>query len=286
MSARPALAAVLACALALAALVPLGCGGREEQPPTVTETETETTDTTETETATTSVSVYLLRGEKLGVARREVPATPAVLRAALDELVERPNAAEEGWGLGTSIPEGTTVNGVALANGIATVDLSEEFDDGGGSLSMFTRLAQVVFTATRFPAVKGVLFELDGEPVTTFSSEGIVLDGPQTRADYEEQAPPILVETPAPGDVVTSPIRLTGSSNTFEATYQYALVAADGTELVASFGTATCGTGCRGTFTADVAYEAPPGEATLRVFEYSAKDGSVIHLVEIPITLE
>lgn len=282
--------AAIALATLLVLLVPLACGGDGETAPTETETtETETTDTgaidtTETEAGTT-VSVYLLRGETVGVARREVPVTRAVLRAALEQLVEGPSAEERAWGLGTSIPEGTTLNGVSLADGIATIDLSTEFDDGGGSSSMLTRLAQVVFTATRFPTVKGVLFELDGAPVTTFSSEGIVLDGPQRRADYEEQAPPILVETPAPGDVVTSPLRLAGSSNTFEATYQYALVTADGDELAASFGTATCGTGCRGTFAAKIAYDAPPGEATLRVFEYSAKDGSVVHLVEIPLTL-
>lgn len=278
---------MLGVAALLVALAPLGCGGDDESPPTETETsETETTDSTETEAAATTVSVYLLRGERLGVAHRDVPATQAVLRAALDELVDGPNAEEQDWGLETAIPEGTSVNGVSLDDGVATVDLSEEFDDGGGSLSMHTRLAQVVFTATRFPTVEGVLLELDGEPVTTFSSEGIVLDGPQRRADYEEQAPPVLVETPAPGDVVTSPIRLAGSSNTFEATFQYALVAADGTELAASFGTATCGTGCRGTFAVKVAYEAPPGEATLRVFEYSAKDGSVVNLIEIPVTLD
>jgi hypothetical protein len=278
--------AALGAAAVLLALVPLACGGDDGPAPTETETvETETVDTTETDAGTTTVSVYLLRGDQLGVARREVPATRAVLRAALEELVTGPSAEEGAWGLGTSIPEGTTVNAVTLDGGIATVDLSDEFDDGGGSLSMSTRLAQVVFTATRFPTVKGVLLELDGVPVTTFSSEGFVLEGPQRRADYEEQAPPILVETPAPGDVVTSPIRLAGSSNTFEATFQYALVAADGTELAASFGTATCGTGCRGTFAVTVRYDAPPGEATLRVFEYSAKDGSVVNLVEIPVSL-
>lgn len=282
----PARRVALGVAALLLALAPLGCGGDDGPQPTETDTtEAETVDVTETEAAVTTASVYLLRGEQLGVAHRDVPATQAVLRAALDELVAGPNAEERAWGLATSIPEGTTVNGVSLADGVATVDLSDAFDDGGGSLSMRTRLAQVVFTATRFPTVKSVLFELDGEPVSTFSSEGIVLDGPQRRADYEEQAPPVLVETPAPGDVVTSPFRLAGSSNTFEATFQYALVAADGSELAASFGTATCGTGCRGTFAVKVAYDAPPGEATLRVFEYSAKDGSVVNLIEIPVTL-
>ena len=56
-----------------------------------------------------------------------------------------------------------------------------------------------------FPTVESVEFRLDGQPVTTFSSEGIVLDGPQTRADYEDVTPAILVETPAPFETVTDP---------------------------------------------------------------------------------
>ena len=113
--------------------------------------------------------------------------------------MQGPTPEETAAGLGTSIPEGTTLNGLSIADGVATVDLSGEFDDGGGSLAMFTRLAQVVHTLTQFPTVEGVLFQLDGVPVETFSSEGIVLDGPQTREDYEDQAPPTLVETPAVG---------------------------------------------------------------------------------------
>ena len=55
--------------------------------------------------------------------------------------------------ISTAIPEGTEVLAVDVADGLATVDLSGEYDDGGGSFGMFARLAQVVYTLTRLPEV-------------------------------------------------------------------------------------------------------------------------------------
>jgi hypothetical protein len=250
-----------------------GCGGGE---PAATEPVAEPV----------TLSVYFLRGEKIGVAHRHVPARETVETAAIEELLGGPRPDEEDAGLHTEIPAGTELNGLEIAAGVATVDLSSEFDDGGGSLTMFGRLAQVVFTLTQFPGVQGVLLELEGEPVDVFSSEGIGLDGPQARDDYEHVAPAILVETPAVGDTVSSPMRLTGTANTFEATFNYDLLGG-GRMLATGFVTATCGTGCRGTFDETIPFEwrgEPRG--ALVVYELSAEDGSRINIYEIPLAFE
>ena len=42
-------------------------------------------------------------------------------------------------------------------------------------------------------------------------SEGIVLDGPQTRADYEDQLPSIFVDRPAFGAAIGNPARIASS---------------------------------------------------------------------------
>ena len=118
--------------------------------------------------------------------RRTVSATPAVARAALSELLAGPAAAEAAAGLTTAIPAGTTLRSVAIAGGTATVDLSRDFESGGGSSSMLTRVAQVVYTVTQFPAVQRVAFRLDGKPVSAIGGEGVVVDPPVTRADFSD----------------------------------------------------------------------------------------------------
>lgn len=236
---------------------------------------------------TLTVEVWLTQGEHLYLATRTQEATVAVGRAALTQLLAGPTSEELGVGVGTAIPVGTELVDLNISDGVATVDLSGAYDDGGGSLSMRMRLAEVVYTITQFPSVQGVNFQLDGKAVTAFSGEGVVLDRPQTRADYEDLLPAIVVETPAPGQSVSSPITLSGTANVFEATVSYRVEDAGGATVTEGYTTATCGTGCRGTFVVTVQYDVDTTQpGTIVVFESSAQDGSEIHVVRIPVTLE
>jgi hypothetical protein len=106
-----------------------------------------------------------------------------------------------------------------------------------------------------------------------------------TRADFEELTPAILVESPLPFASATSPLRVWGTANTFEATFDYELLDPSGKVLSHHFVTATSGSGTRGTFDFTVPFEAPNGLGKLVVFEESAADGSRIHQVEIPLAL-
>ena len=91
-------------------------------------------------------------------------------------------------------------------------------------------------------------FELDGEPVEAIGGEGVVVDPPIGRLAIEEQTPQILIESPLPGDTVSSPIRLRGTANVFEATVSIEVRDETGTVVLEAFTTATSGTGTRGTF--------------------------------------
>ncbi len=142
------------------------------------------TTTTGTAPAFTSFEVWFARGEQLASARRRHSTTPRVATAALEALLAGPTRGERGSGITTAIPDGTRLLGVSIQAGVATVDLTSQYQSGGGALSMQVRLAQVVYTVTQFPTVRAVRFELDGAPVNVFSSEGIVLDHPVGRSDY------------------------------------------------------------------------------------------------------
>ena len=260
---------------------------------TSTTTEATTTSTTTTEATTTTtepaapsvVRAYFLRDEKVGPVARDAAGSD-VAAEAMAGLLAGPDETETQLGFSSTIPAGTTLLGVTVDGGVATVDLSQEFASGGGSLSMTGRVAQVVYTLTQFPTIDSVQFSIEGQPITVLGGEGLILDAPQTRADWEDLTPAILVESPLPFEAVTSPLHITGTANTFEAVFRIVVTDGDGLEVYDQPAMATSGTGTRGTFDETVSFDVPkPGVGSVIVWEPSAKDGSQTNLVEVPITV-
>lgn len=252
-------------ALSLIALLALaGCGGNGSGSYGGTTT-TETTTTTAPETATpetTSLRVYVLLDGKVQPVARGVPKTQAVARAALEQLLAGATTANRELGMTTGFHQGVRVISIDVAHGVASVALDGTYTRAG--------LAQLVYTLTQFASVTAT--EIDGKRYT--------------RADFEDETPIILVESPLPDEAVANPFRVTGTANTFEATFQYEVIDPDGNVVANDFVTATSGTGQRGTFDfVTKPFDSPPGTGALVVFEYSAKDGSRIHEVRIPVQL-
>jgi spore germination protein GerM len=219
---------------------------------------------------------------------REVPATQAVARAAIEQLIAGPSTAERTASpqISSAVPEGTDLLGVAIADRVATVDLSGAFASGGGSASTLIRLAQVTYTLTQFPTVDRVLFKVDGRVATVFGSEGIVLNGPVARDDYHDFLPAIWVDRPAWRAALGNPARITGLANVFEAQFRVAVLDGAGATLVDESAMATCGTGCWGTFDVRLPYDVASAQwGTLRVYNRSAKDGSVESQRDYPVWL-
>lgn len=233
---------------------------------------------------------YVLDGDQgvegLVPTLRVVPKTAAVARAALEALLDPEATLDRYRRLSSAIPSGTKLLGIAIKDGIATVDLSREFESGGGSSSSFYRLGQVVYTLTQFSTVNAVRFEVEGRTVTTFGSEGIILEGPQARTDFEDQLPSIFVDRPAFGAAAGNPVRITGNANVFEASFLVAIIDGSGKVLVEQPAMATCGTGCRGTFDVTLRYTVAKAQwGTLRVYFGSAKDGRPEDVRDYPVWL-
>ena len=243
-----------AARLLVAALVVAlaGCGGGKHA----------ATTTTTPAAQLTMVRVYFLHNEKVQPVSRFVSATEPAWLGAWKDLAVGPTAETplnastalpfpetSGWTLGFTNENVLSLSTVALPR---------------------TALAQVVYTLTQFATRRPV----------------IVNRKRYTRADFEAETPAILVESPLPEAQVKSPLRLTGTANTFEATFQYELVDSGGKIVAKHFVTATSGSGTRGTFDFTVEYPAGhSGPGKLVVYESSAKDGSRIHVLEIPLQL-
>jgi hypothetical protein len=152
---------------------------------------------------------------------------------------------------------------------------------------MQTRLAQIVYTITQFPTVKGVLFSLDGEPIDVLGGEGVVIDHPLTRRDYADLLPPILVTGPTFEQPVSSPVVIRGSANVFEANVTVKVLDEEENVIAETFTTATCGTGCRGTYRVSVPFELDHEQDGWIVVhdDDAAGAGRPPHEVRIPVRL-
>jgi germination protein M len=198
---------LLPALVGLALLV--GCGGGDTEP--------EPTD------PGTAVSVYWLRDGKVWPALRTASPAESVESAALLALFQGPTEQERTeLGFTTGIPDAGEEPDVSVDDGVAMVQLDVPL--------VGEALAQVVYTLTQFPTVERV--EIQEQVVT--------------RADFEDHTPAILVESPLSFEEVTSPLRVTGTANTFEANFQYELTDTDGRIIAEHFVTATSGTGTVG----------------------------------------
>ncbi len=166
---------------------------------------------------------------------------PADLLATLRLLAAGPSPSEIEQNLSSPLPQDTVVLGVTVADAIATIDVSRAFESGGGSLSMRGRVAQLVFTATRFADIDAVNLTVEGVPLTVLGGEGVLLESPQTRDDYRDLLPPIAVEEPAWGQPLPATISIAGSATTPPVDVHWVLV--DGAGHIVAEGVETVSAG-------------------------------------------
>ncbi|MEH1166863.1 Gmad2 immunoglobulin-like domain-containing protein [Micromonospora sp. CPCC 205539] len=215
---------------------------------------------------TVTIELWYVRSGRLVPTRRTRPATVGTSRLALTELAAGPTAAEAATGLATLLPAGVEIT--RIVDGVATLGAVPSVDD---RLEHRLREAQVVWTLTQFPTVRQVRFA-GGAPVD--------------RADYADLLPPIVVAGPSVGARVTSPLTVTGTADVFEATVSVRVLDGTGREVATGFGTASCGSGCRGAYRVVVGWRtAREQRGTVEVYEVSARDGSRINTVAVPVLL-
>lgn len=131
----------------------------------------------------------------------------------------------------------------------------------------------------------------DGSPIHVVQIPVLLRPGgqPSVCQPNPDPATPELqvIDQPSAGDIVTGPVTISGQVLAFEGTYQIGIFDAAGNPIVETFGTAGPGEmGELGPFSIDVSFEVDePTAACIWVYEQSARDGSPIHVGQIPVTL-
>jgi germination protein M len=92
--------------------------------------------------------------------KRKISQIPSLARQAVIELIKGPESSD----FYRTIPEGTQVNEVYIADDIAYIDLSEEIfkNHPGGSSGELMTVYSIVNTLTEIPPIKGVQLLVEG----------------------------------------------------------------------------------------------------------------------------
>ncbi|MGH2554861.1 MAG: GerMN domain-containing protein [Actinomycetota bacterium] len=136
-----------------------------------------------------SFTIFFALEGKLAPVTREAPSDLTPEEATMRALLEGPTTDELARGITSEIPPQTSLLEVRVLNLVADVDLSTEFQGPASHDAILLRVAQVVWTLVRLPAITAVRFVIDGEPVSVVIDDGTAVDRPVTAPDYSAIAP-------------------------------------------------------------------------------------------------
>jgi predicted small lipoprotein YifL len=277
MSHRPV--AIAATLLALAACGRSSPGNDADSPsPPVTASAPATASAVPTSATTTKVPVYYLGGPAarpvLYREFRSVAKSDAVVRTAVEAMLHLTPLDTD---YRTYWPVGSTVLGVTVSGGTATVDLSADARDVTTSTANERQsLQQLVHTVTAAdPAVTAVRVTFGGQVHETLWGHAGT-NGTLTRAAQSETLAAVWVIEPAHHASVHPAFTVTGTASVFEATVSWN-VTRGGAVLAHGFVDASTGAPGRGDYTVHVTLPAgTAGDVVFTAWESSAEDGSVV----------
>ncbi|MGF1567218.1 MAG: GerMN domain-containing protein [Nodosilinea sp.] len=158
--------------------------------PTVAEPPTKQ-PTPEAPAAAVTGQIYWLKDEGTGfvlipeaISVASTADASAQVTAAFEALLSKSGDPEQN--AFTTIPEQTKLLEASVAADGVHVDLSGDFQAGGGSAAMMGRLGQVIYTATAFDPAAPVWISVDGKPLTLLGGEGLEVSQPMTREEFEQ----------------------------------------------------------------------------------------------------
>lgn len=97
-------------------------------------------------------------------AERRIAKTPAVARAALEELLKGVAVSEKNQGLLTMINDNVKLQNLTITSGVARADFNDRLQEAtGGSCRVAAIRSQITQTLKQFPTVKNVVISINGK---------------------------------------------------------------------------------------------------------------------------
>lgn len=143
----------------------------------------------ETETKKSNIiSIYYTNADdgELKVVYKELPQGVDRLNYALKTLFSGPSLKELNQGYSSEIPKGTRLLSVKDTGVVYIIDVSDEFQYGGGTESQYLRLRQLIKTVVSLKLTKPVYLYLNGKKAEVIGGEGILITQPLSEKSLNE----------------------------------------------------------------------------------------------------
>lgn len=107
------------------------------------------------------------------------------LRFSIENLLKGPNPKEKAKGIYSEIPQGTKLISLNETPDKITINLSSDFEQGGGTDGLYKRLYQLIKTSNKNTALDVYLY-INGKQADVIGGEGIMINQPLNSKSLDE----------------------------------------------------------------------------------------------------
>lgn len=104
---------------------------------------------------------------------------------SIKELIAAPTKWEKSKGFTSEIPQGTKILSVRESANSVLIDLSSNFESGGGAESTYLRVKQIIKTANSNTSLPTYLY-INGKQANVIGGEGIMIKQPLNERSFDE----------------------------------------------------------------------------------------------------
>lgn len=104
---------------------------------------------------------------------------------AIKELIAGPTKWEKSKGFTSEIPQGTRILSIRESKNSVLIDLSSNFEAGGGAESTYMKVKQIIKTANSNTKVPTYLY-INGKQANVIGGEGIMIKQPLNERSFDE----------------------------------------------------------------------------------------------------
>ena len=104
---------------------------------------------------------------------------------AMKELITGPTKWEKSKGFTSEIPQGTKILSIRESSNSVMIDLSSNFEAGGGAESTYMKVKQIIQTANANTRIPTYLY-INGKQANVIGGEGIMIKQPLNERSFDE----------------------------------------------------------------------------------------------------